>query len=258
MEADSGFASVYDLFMEDVDYDSWIEYIKNIWKRHGLKPNLIADLGCGTGTVSVKLAKEGFDVIGIDSSVEMLDIAAEKAEKAGCDVLFLNQEIPEFELYGTVDSILCLMDTMNYITDEDDFLSALKWANNYLENDGLFIFDVNTEYKFKNILADNTFAEAKENAAYIWENTYDENERINEYFVTFFVKNETGAYDRTEECHYERAYSVEEIKKYMELSGLVLLDIFDAYTFDPPKETSSRLFFVAGKGTAQRKDESYE
>ena len=180
MEAYSGFASVYDLFMEDVDYDSWIEYIKKIWEMHGLKPELVTDLGCGTGTVSVKLAKEGYDVIGIDSSVEMLDIASEKAAEAGLDILFLNQEIPEFELYGTVDSIICLMDTMNYITDEADFISALKWANNYLNYGGLFIFDVNTEYKFKNILGSNTFSEVKDEAAYIWENTYDEAEKINE------------------------------------------------------------------------------
>ncbi len=252
MEAYSGFASVYDLFMEDVDYDSWIEYIKKIWEMHGLKPELVTDLGCGTGTVSVKLAKEGYDVIGIDSSVEMLDIASEKASEAGLDILFLNQEIPEFELYGTVDSIICLMDTMNYITDEADFISALKWANNYLNFGGLFIFDVNTEYKFKNILGSNTFSEVKDEAAYIWENTYDEAEKINEYYVNFFVKNESGSYDRIEECHYERAYSRDEIEKYIEMSGLKLLDVFDAYTFDPPKENSSRLFFVAEKGSIQK------
>lgn len=248
MEAYSGFASVYDLFMEDVDYDSWIKYIKDIWKRYGLKPELVADLGCGTGTVSIKLCEEGIDVIGIDSSVEMLDVALEKAKMAGKDILFLNQDISEFELYGTVDSIICLMDTLNYITEDEDFYSVLKWANNYLNNDGIFIFDVNTEYKFKEILGSNTFSDVQEDAAYIWENTYDEEEKINEYYVNFFIKNKKGTYDRIEECHYERAYSVEEIKMHIEKSGLRLLDIFDAYTFDPPKADSARIFFCCGKG----------
>ena len=245
----SGFASVYDLFMADVDYDLWAEYIKSIWKLHGLKPCLLADLGCGTGTMAIKFAADGIDVIGIDSSVEMLDIARKKAEDAGYDILFLNQEIPEFELYGTVDAITCLMDTMNYITGEEDFLSTLKWVNNYLNYGGIFIFDVNTPYKFENVLADNTFSEVREDAAYIWENTYDPEEKINEYYVNFFIKNQNGAYLRIEECHYERAYSREEIEKLIASSGLELLSVYAGLTLNPPKENSTRLTFVAKKGS---------
>ena len=161
------------------------------------------------------------------------------------NILYLLQDMTGFELYGTVDVILCLCDSINYITDYDDIVKVFKLVNNYLEPGGIFIFDINTEYKFKNLLGENTFADSEENAAYIWQNYYDEDERINEYYVNFFIKQENGLYERTEECHYEKAYKTEEIKKALNEAGLIFEACYDAFTFNLPNEKSERIYFVA-------------
>ncbi|OUQ58888.1 SAM-dependent methyltransferase [Tyzzerella sp. An114] len=240
------FASVYDTFMGETDYDGWVSYIEKIWERENLSPEIVLDLGCGTGNVTERLAKKGYDMIGIDLSEDMLAKARDKAYEENLDILYLCQDMREFELYGTVNCILSLFDSLNYITDEDDLLKVFKLVNNYLHPKGLFIFDMNTEYKFKNIYADNTYAETTENAAYIWENFYDEEEKINEYYMNFFIEDEeTGTYERFEECHYEKAYSIDIIKNLIEESGMQFVAVYDAYTFEPAREDSERIFVVA-------------
>lgn len=248
MAAYEEFAFVYDMFMDNVDYDMWVKYIHRIWKKEGIAPKVIAELGCGTGNITERLAKEGYDMIGIDISEDMLSVARAKADDDGItNILYSLQDMTEFELYGTVDVILSLCDSINYITEYEDLVNVFKQVNKYLEPDGLFIFDINTEYKFKHILGDNTFADTEENAAYIWQNFYDEDEKINEYYVNFFIKNNDNTYERTEECHYERAYSVEEIKNALSESGLIFEHSYDAFSFDAPKEDSERIYIVAGK-----------
>ncbi|MEA4972300.1 MAG: class I SAM-dependent methyltransferase [Candidatus Metalachnospira sp.] len=245
MSSYESFASVYDLFMSDVDYDEWVEYIGKLWKKFNIKPELVCDLGCGTGNISLRLSKKGYDVIGIDISEDMLSKARQKAVNENLDVLFLLQDMREFELYGTVNCIVCLCDSLNYITCEEDVLTVFRLVNNYLHPNGLFIFDLNTEYKFKNIYGDNTFSEITDDAAYIWENYYDEDEQINEYYLNFFVKNCKGSYDRTDEEHYERAYSLDTIKSLIEQSGLKFEAAYDAFTFEPVKNDSERIYVVA-------------
>lgn len=248
MAAYEEFAFVYDMFMDNVDYDMWVKYIHRIWEKENIEPKLIAELGCGTGNITGRLAKEGYDMIGIDISEDMLSVARAKADDDGItNILYSLQDMTKFELYGTVDVILSLCDSINYITEYEDLVSVFKQVNKYLEPDGLFIFDINTEYKFKHILGDNTFADTEENAAYIWQNFYDEDEKINEYYVNFFIKNNDNTYERTEECHYERAYSVEEIKDALSEAGLVFEHSYDAFSFDAPKEDSERIYIVAGK-----------
>ena len=149
MEAYQDFAQVYDLFMKDVPYDKWVEYIEAIWKKFNCEPKLMAELGCGTGTMTTLFAKKGIEMIGIDSSEAMLSMAQEKAIHQNVDILYLLQDMREFELYGTVDCIISVCDSMNYILDEKDILKTFKWVNNYLNPKGLFIFDLNTEYKYK-------------------------------------------------------------------------------------------------------------
>ncbi|MBR1442448.1 MAG: methyltransferase domain-containing protein, partial [Firmicutes bacterium] len=163
------FAEVYDTFMQDIPYDKWAEHLKKIWKKYGLEPELVAELGCGTGNMTIRLAKEGYDMIGIDLSEQMLDKAREKTQAEGFDILYLNQDMTEFELYGTVQSIICLCDSINYITERDELLEVFRLVNNYLDPKGLFIFDINTVYKFREILANNSFCETTENSAYTWE-----------------------------------------------------------------------------------------
>lgn len=245
MGAYEGFAEVYDVFMDDVDYDNWVDYIEKIWNMNNLKPKLIAELGCGTGNVTERLGAKGYDMIGIDISEDMLAEAREKSMENQNGVLYLLQDMREFELYGTVDTIISLFDSLNYITEENDLLKVFKLVNNYLEPEGIFIFDLNTKYKFQSILADNTFTQTNEDSAYIWENYYDDETEINEYYMNIFVEGEDGRYERFEEVHYEKAYSIDTVTQLLEKSGLKLINIYDAYTFDEPKENSERLFFVA-------------
>lgn len=238
------FAQVYDTMMQDIPYEEWADYIINLLEKFNCKPEMILDLGCGTGTMTQLLAKKGYEMIGLDLSEDMLIRAKEKAKQADLDILYLCQDMTGFELYGTVGCIISVCDSLNYITVEEELLEVFKLADNYLEPEGLFIFDLNTEYKFKEIMADQTFAETFEDCAYIWDNYYYEEEGINEYILTLFVEKE-GVYERSEETHHEKAYSVATIKRLLQISGLKLEAIYHDNTYDGPKKTSERLYFVA-------------
>ncbi len=240
MENYTVFSSVYDKLMSDIPYDLWLLNIKKIWEKYDIEPKLIVDLCCGSGTMTKLLSDEGIDVIGIDKSFDMLMEARAKSPTN----LFLNQDMTEFELYGTVDSIVCLCDSMNYLLDEKDVLKTLKLVDNYLNPNGLLIFDVNTEYKFKEQLGTNTFGGNYEEFSYIWENYYDEEKQIHEYQTTFFIKDEDGLYEKEEEVHYEKYYSIDTLKKIINESGLELLGVFDENLFENPVEKSQRVYFV--------------
>ena len=206
MEQYTNFAKVYDLFMDNVPYDKWVEQIRDILHKENIFDGLICDLGCGTGAITERLANIGYDMIGIDNSYDMLDIAMEKKYASGNDILYLCQDMREFELYGTVRAIVSGCDSLNYIQDLSDLEEVFSLVNNYLDPGGLFIFDMNTVYKYQNILGENTFSEVRDQAAFIWENTYDDNKRINEYDLNLFIKLENDIYKRFEERHVQRAY----------------------------------------------------
>ncbi|WP_058486151.1 class I SAM-dependent DNA methyltransferase [Defluviitalea phaphyphila] len=246
MESYKNFAQVYDLFMKEVPYEEWVKYIEKILKKFNCKPKLMVELGCGTGTITTLFAKKGIEMIGIDSSENMLAIAKEKAIKNNLDILYLLQDMREFELYGTVDCIISICDSLNYILEEEEVLQTFKWVNNYLNPKGLFIFDLNTEYKYKYILGENTFAENTKEASYIWENFYSEEEKINEYRLTLFIKDkEKNYYNKFEELHYEKMYSIETITNLLKQAGMEVLAVYDAYSFEKPKKDSERVYFVA-------------
>ena len=245
MEAYTGFAEVYDLFMDNVPYEQWAEYITGLLRDYGIEDGLVLDLGCGTGTMTELLAEAGYDMIGIDQSEEMLEEALEKKEASGHDILYLCQDMREFELYGTVRAIVCVCDSMNYILEEEEILDILSAAAyNYLDYDGLFIFDLNTEYKYREILGEQTIAENREEGSFIWENYYDEAQRINEYQLTLFVKEKEDLYRKFEETHYQRAYSLDTVRNLVERSGLRLLHMYDAFTREPAREDSERIYVI--------------
>lgn len=244
MEAYSGFAKVYDLFMDNIPYEEWTDYVKELLAEEGIKEGILLDLGCGTGSVTELLAESGFDMIGIDNSEEMLEIAMEKREESGLDILYLLQDMREFELYGTVKGVVSICDSMNYILDDEDLLDVFKLVHNYLDNEGIFIFDMNTMYKYEQILADNTFAEDREESSFIWENYYDEEEEINQYDLSLFVQEEDGRYRKYEETHLQRAYEQQCVEELIKESGLELLHVYDAFTKDLPAEDSQRIYFV--------------
>lgn len=244
MEAYSGFAKVYDLFMDNIPYEEWTDYVKELFAEEGVKDGILLDLGCGTGSVTELLAESGFDMIGIDNSEEMLEIAMEKREESGHDILYLLQDMREFELYGTVKGVVSICDSMNYILDDEDLLDVFKLVHNYLDNEGIFIFDMNTIYKYEQILADNTFAEDREESSFIWENYYDEEEEINQYDLSLFVQEKDGRYRKYEETHLQRAYEQQCVEELIKESGLELLHVYDAFTKDLPAEDSQRIYFV--------------
>ena len=197
------------------------------------------------------LAESGYDMIGVDNSEEMLGEAMEKRAESGHEILYLEQDMREFELYGTVRAVVSVCDCMNYITEEDDLLTVFKLVNNYLDPDGIFIFDMNTPYKYREMLGNTTIAENREEGSFIWENEFDEETGINVYDLTLFLPREDGLYERDEEIHYQKAYDPEKVRELLEKAGLIPLAVYDAYTKDAPKPDSGRLTFIArehGKG----------
>ncbi|TCK92389.1 methyltransferase family protein [Natranaerovirga hydrolytica] len=238
------FATVYDRFMDEVPYEEWVQYIEKLFNAYSMDSKLILDLGCGTGNVTLPLSKKGYEMIGIDNSEEMLMIAKEKASQEKANILYLNQDMREFELYGTVGCVISICDSINYILEESDLLDVFKLVNNYLDPEGLFIFDLNTEYKYKSVLGNNVFGENKEHCSYIWENYYYEEDSINEYNLTLFVE-ENGLYRKYEEEHYQKAYDIETIKDLLKKSGLEFLEAYDAFTMTKPKADSERIYIIA-------------
>lgn len=245
MEQYTNFAKVYDLFMDNVPYDKWVERIRDILHKENIFDGLICDLGCGTGAITERLANIGYDMIGIDNSYDMLDIAMEKKYASGNDILYLCQDMREFELYGTVRAIVSGCDSLNYIQDLSGLEEVFSLVNNYLDPGGLFIFDMNTVYKYQNILGENTFSEVRDQAAFIWENTYDNNKRINEYDLNLFIKLENDTYKRFEERHVQRAYTFDEIVSAINSSNMQLEKYLDADTYGDLRENTERILFIA-------------
>jgi len=232
--------------MKDVDYGKWADYIVEIFKRRRTHPKLIADLGCGTGSFCLEMAKRGYEMIGIDKSAEMLSCAKQKAVENGADILFLNQDMTSFELYGTVDAITCLMDSVNYVLYKWDLKKLFRLVMNYLNPGGLFIFDINSPYKFENIFNSNVFCETGSEISYIWQNFYDRSSRICRFDLTFFAR-ENDLYRRFDEVHYERAYEPEELREMLNEAGFVKCSVYGGFSFRKPSPKCERLFFISQK-----------
>ena len=243
----SDLSLVYDLLMDDVDYSQWADYIEALFGRYSVKPEIILDLACGTGSLTLELAKRGYDMIGIDISPEMLNRAVEKTGLSNVSPLWVCQDMRSFELYGTVDAIVCTMDSLNYILDLDDMREVFRLAGNYLNPGGLFIFDLNTPYKFEHVFANNLFYEIRDDIAYLWQNRYNPESRVCDFDLTFFVRETRDLYKMLEEKQKQRSWYYDEIQAAVCGSGLNLADVFDAFTFDRPLQTSERCFYIAKK-----------
>lgn len=258
MAAYEGFAGVYDLFMDNVDYDMWSDYLIRLLKKYEVNDGLVLELGCGTGSITERLARAGYDMIAIDNSYDMLEAAMEKRAESGLDILYLNQDAREFELYGTVAAIVTGCDCLNYITEEEELLEVFRLANNYLDPGGIFLFDINTAEKYRAI-GDKTIAENREEGSFIWENYFDEEEKINEYAVTLFLPVENGLYRKEEEFHYQKAYTLDTIKELLEEAGMEFVAAYEAFTQREPSEKTERMYIAAReKGKSWDDIESYK
>lgn len=281
MEAYTGFAQVYDTFMDDTPYEAWCAYLVELlekYKNNGTggvgnlqqqdqktkeaagendnlvtnenlrqEQNTILDLGCGTGTLTELLARRGYDMIGIDNAADMLEIAMDKRAASGLDILYLQQDMRDFELYGTVGAVVSVCDSVNYLLEEEDVVQTFRLVNNYLYPGGLFIFDFNTVYKYREVIGDATIAENREACSFIWDNYYHEAEEVNEYDLTIFVREDgkTDTYRRFQETHYQRGYRLEQMKEYLSRAGLVFVEAVDADTHEAVTDTSERIYVVA-------------
>ena len=250
MEAYTGFAEVYDLFQDNVPYEEWCEYLAGLLEEYGVTAGLVLDLGCGTGSLTERLAGRGYDMIGVDNSGEMLEIAMEKRVRSGRNILYLLQDMREFELYGTVAAVVSICDSMNYILEYGDLVLVFKLVNNYLDPGGVFIFDLNTPYKYRELLADHTFAEDREESSFIWENFYDEDEEINEYDLTLFIRRNVPGfseplYQKFQETHYQRSYGLDTVCRALAEAGLEYVAAYDAGTREPVRADSERIYVVA-------------
>lgn len=293
MEAYTDFASVYDELMDDTPYEEWCEFLMEAFRRYGAdseqtdhagekamdknlaqERNTVLDLGCGTGTLTELLARRGYDMIGVDNAPEMLQIAMEKRERSGLDILYLLQDMRELELYGTVGAAVSVCDSLNYLLDEEDIVQTFERVNTYLYPQGIFVFDFNTVYKYQTVIGDATIAENREDCSFIWENYYHEEQEINEYDLTIFVaEGRSGAgaekkagqkvceqaaqrFRRFQEVHYQRGYRLSQMKALLLRAGLEFLEAFDADTHGKVRRESERIYVVARKGKETKANQS--
>ena len=245
MEAYTGFASVYDILMNHIPYDKWADYIENILKKHGIDKGLLLELGCGTGKMTRRMAKKGYDMIGIDISQEMLSIAREKSEGLDDGILYLCQDMREFELYGTVAAVICVCDSINYMVNSDDLRKVFNLVGNYLDPGGLFIFDMDTQYLYEEVLADNVTYMDHEDGCFIWENTLYPDDMINEVNLTLFQRQGDNLYSKHKETHIRKAYDIETIKKLLDQAGLDMLGAYHELTDKEPRIDSERVYIIA-------------
>lgn len=251
MEAYSSFAEVYDLFMDNVPYEEWSRYIIELLREYDIADGIVADLGCGTGKLTRLLAAVGYDMIGVDSSEEMLGIArchdwnGHDGDSCDSDILYLHQDMRQLELLEDVRAVISICDSMNYILEEKDLLEVFGRVREYLQPGGIFIFDLNTVYKYKYLLGETTIAETRDEGSFIWDNYFDEETGINEYDLTLFIREESGLYRKYEETHYQRAYDVGKIRCLLEESGLRLAAAYDAFTRQPVRADSERVYMIA-------------
>lgn len=240
------FASIYDELMMDFNYEDWFSYIEEIFNEYDKKPKNVLEMACGTGNLSYYLAKKGYDLTCFDLSEEMLSQAYEKLRKFK-NVKLIRQNMIDFNLKGSFTAIISICDSINYITEKEDLLKTFKNVWNHLEDDGIFIFDINSYYKLKYIIGNNTFVEDREDVFYTWQNYYDENKDICEFYLTFFYSEDGECYERFDEEHKERAYKLDEIIELLQQSGFRDVNYFQAFTLEKPVETTERINFVAKK-----------
>ena len=253
----SSISEIYDKINAEVDYGAWADYFEACFKKYlPKKPELMLDLACGTGSMTFELASRGYDMIGIDGSDAMLTRALDNAyDREISGILFLNQDMREFELYGTVGAISCCLDSINYLTEKEDVKKCFSLAHNYLDPDGLFLFDMNTPYKFENIYADNAYiledemiyeGEDAPSAVFCgWQNQYDKKSGICDFYLSVFEEDTDGKYIRQDEHQRERCYTLETVKILLSQAGFDYLGFFSDFDFTEPDEKCDRWYIAA-------------
>ncbi len=243
------FSYVYDYFMDNIPYDKWVQNILIILKNNNCQPKTIVDLGCGTGTVALKLSKKGYNVLGIDLSSDMISLANKKINNNIKNKLsFKVGDITNFILQQNVDCIISTCDSFNYILNDEDLLKSFKIINKYLNDGGIFIFDMNTEHYFKETLGECMYSDVALDSAYIIENYYDELKKINTYELNLFIENEEGLFERSIEIHKEKARYIKDVISLLKKANLNCVDVLNTEDLNPATNLCDRIYFVCKKG----------
>ena len=242
-------APIYDAMNEELDYSLWADFIEEQFRRFAKeKPSLVLDLACGTGSMTIELAKRGYDMTAVDLSADMLSLAADRIAEAGLtDVLLLQQDMTRFELYGTVDAVVCCLDSINHLTGRGDLSRCFSLVHNYLNPDGLFLFDVNSPWKFENIYGDNDIILEDRTGSSVccWRNAYNRESGLCTFDLTIFTEGEDGRYTRSDAVQEERCYSEGRLRRALERCGFEVLGLFGGYDFAPASETDERWYIAA-------------
>lgn len=241
------FSGVYDVLTQNVDYPQRADYIADLLSRNGVTGGILLDLACGTGTLSVEMAKKGFEVIGVDASGEMLSIAMNNAYEAEQNILFLCQQMQNLDLYGTINCAICTLDSINHLTKKPDVQAAFDKVSLFMEKDGIFVFDVNTPYKHREILADNSFVYEADGVYCVWQNTLDPETDTVTIDLDIFEEIEPDVYERTQESFCERAYGINELEAMLAKAGFETVAVYDELTYSAPQKNSQRVFITARK-----------
>lgn len=239
-------APFYDAINADISYSDWADFIEKIFNKEcKSRPELVLDLGCGTGKMTLELASRGYDMTGIDISAEMLDMAREQAEIGGYDILWLSQDMREFELYGTVDSAVSCLDCINHLTKPSDVKKTFDLMHNYLIPDGIFVFDINGKAKFENIYADRSYVMEEDGGVCIWQNYYDKKTKLCDFYITLFEECSDGRYERYDDEQRERMYTVSEMRKMLLASGFEFIGAYSDFDFNEATDNSDRIYIAA-------------
>lgn len=239
------FADFYDKLTGNVGYKERAEYILSVLDKLNHQAGLTLDLACGTGSLTLELKKQGVDIYGIDGSPDMLSVALQKASDEGEQILFLCQKMQSIDLYGTIDTCVCTLDSINHLTNKQDVQKTFQRVSLFMNKGGVFLFDVNTVYKHRCVLSDNVFVFDTDEVYCVWQNTPDEDNKVN-ISLDFFIPEGKSYYRITEEFS-ERAYTMEELNEMLTKAGFTVEAVFGDMTFDAPSEDEQRIIVAARK-----------
>lgn len=246
-------AHVYDLLNAEIDYRAWADFFEECFRRYlSARPELVLDLACGTGRMTLELASRGYDMIGVDGSAEMLSEAYAR-NNGRFPILFSEQDMRAFELYGTVGAVTCCLDSVNYLLGEKDLAACFACVHNYLDPGGLFLFDMNTPYRFREVYGENAYILEDERTVdgqalpfYCgWQNHFDPETGICDFDLSLFEELPDGSYCRSDEHQQERCYALPEIQKALSDAGLTLLGVWSDTAFSPADDACERWYFCA-------------
>lgn len=241
------FAWFYDRLTDNVEYDKIAAAVDRYVERFGGRKNILLDIACGTGSLCERFAKMGYDVIGIDSSEQMLNAALDKKYDSGLPIQYLCQDMTKLDMYGTVDVTVCTLDSINHLTDIEAVMKVFERVSLFAYPDGLFIFDVNTVYKHREVLSNNAFVYDLDGLFCVWQNEYNAEDSSVDIYLDFFERNGQGGYDRYQESFAEQAYSRELLRQCLNKADFEVLGEYDGYTDAPPAEDSERIVYVVRK-----------